>query len=445
MSRRQHPIDDAFRKKLKNHASEPPMHLWEGIEHQRNAQQKIRQLKRQRALLAALLIVGLFAAGLSWYSHAAHQPQLGSFPVWETEAPIAKSEMRNGKPEIERSEMPYQRSESQKPKSKIQQNQTFSRNAGKKRLNAPIAFLAKEIQPLERSPEQLSMDSKKKNFQPKGDVAAARSQLPSLPQAFQNVRALAGPQPIHASGCEDFSDRHLRFYFDAMAAPGFAERTLSPRGLDFTSYAHVREETELPRFMYSAALRLSAVTHSGIALRTGLNYSEINERFEHTIENEVRTIITNVYGQNGEIIGTDTTIEASSRRVVANNNYRMFDIPMLIGYEEQFKNLTLSLNGGAYVNIYFEPEGEFLSPENNRPVSFSNDANDEAYPAFREDLGIGWYGSLGVQYRVSPRLSLLVEPHVRMYPRSFTREDFMVDQKYLTAGVFVGLRHQFQL
>ena len=131
------------------------MHLWEGIEHQRNAQQKIRQLKRQRALLAALLIVGLFAAGLSWYSHAAHQPQLGSFPVWETEAPIVKSEMRNGKSEIEHSEMPYRRSESQKPKSKIQQNQTLSRDAGKKRLNAPIAFLAKKNQPLERSPEQL--------------------------------------------------------------------------------------------------------------------------------------------------------------------------------------------------------------------------------------------------------------------------------------------------
>jgi len=415
------------------------MHLWEGIEHQRNAQQKIRQLKRQRALLAALLVVGLFAAGLSWYSHFASQPRLGSFPVWETEAPIAELEMGSRK-----WEMGSQKWKVEQQATKIE-NQDLRSNSRNNRLNAPVAFLEQAIQPLERSPERLSIDLKKNNFQPKGAVAAADLQILSLPQAFRGVQSLATPQPIQASGCEDFSDRQLRFYFDAMAAPGFAARSLSPRGSDFASYVDSREETESPRFMYSAALRLSAVTHGGFALRTGLNYSEINERFEHTIENEVRTIITNVYGQNGEIIGTDTTIEASSRRVVANNHYRTFDIPILIGFEEQFNNLTLSLNGGAYVNIYFEPEGEFLSPENNRPVSFSNDAGDETYPAFREDLGVGWYGSMGVQYRVSPRLSLLVEPHVRMFPHSFTREDFMVDQKYLTAGVFVGLRHQFQL
>lgn len=251
---------------------------------------------------------------------------------------------------------------------------------------------------------------------------------------------------MQASGCADFAGKPFKFYFDAIAAPGFAERRLSPRGQDFAAYANTREQTEVPRFMYSAALRLSVVTQGGLALRTGVNYSEINERFQHTIENEVRTIITNIYGQNGEIIGTDTTIESNSRRVFANNRYRTLDIPVLVGYETQFKNITLTLNGGAYVNVYFKPEGEFLSPESNRPVGFSNDTGAETtYPAFREGLGIGWYGSLGVQYKISPRLQLLVEPHVKMYPRSFTREDFMVDQNYLTAGVFVGLRHQFQL
>lgn len=433
MSRRLHPIDRIFRKKLENHASETPMHLWEGIEAQRNAQQKIRNLERQRMLLVALLILGVFASGISWYSHASYQPELGNFPIWESAAPqvpLAQAEDNS--------------MEKLRPVVAAPMTQ-------KQRLK-PTSQPTKNMEPLEPVINTVKRDSKsiiaalqQQNLQVKSGAPIAALQLSALPIALREVNSLEMPEQIQASGCADFTGNKLRFYFDAMAAPGLAVRSLDPRGSAYAAYANSRAETESPQFTYSATLRLSAVMNSGFAVRTGINYSEIKERFKHTIDNEVRTIITNIYDQNGVITRTDTTIETNSRQVVANNSYRTLDIPLLIGFERSIKNVTLSLNGGAYLNVMFKPQGEFLSPDDNRPIGFSNDAHSETYPAFREDLGIGWYGSFGVQYKISPRLQLMVEPHVRMYPQSFTREDFMVDQKYLTAGVFVGVRHQFQL
>ncbi len=436
MNRRPNPIDDAFKKKLEHYDSDVPRHLWEGIERQRNVQLKIRQQTRQRRLIAALLLLGGLAAVMSWYTEISFQPELSSFPVFpekNTELPVAQIDALNN--------ISLDRTLAQ---SDVNANQDVNASQSNRQNKLSITPIGQNITPLESLTETLTEVLANDKALPATAVQASALQIAALPLALKQVKTLE-ELPIQASGCADFKGGKTKFYFDIMAAPGFAARSLDAKGSDYAKYASTRKETESPRYTYSAALRLSAVTAPGIALRTGVNYSEINERFEHTIENEVRTIITNIYGQNGEIIGTDTTVETTSRQIVANNRYRMLDIPLLVGYEVSAKNLTLSLNGGAYINVMFDPNGEFLSPEDNRPVSFSNDNNSKAYPAFRKDLGIGWYGSLGVQYRVSPRLQLLVEPHIKAYPRSITRDDFMIDQKYLTAGVFVGIRHQFQL
>lgn len=433
MNRRQpHPIDDAFKNKLEHYDSDVPLHLWEGIERQRNAQLKIRQQTRQRRLIAALLLLGGLAAVMSWYTEISFLPELSSFPVFpETNAdlPIAQNNSLN---------------DIFSDQAVILSDAANDQNPIKSSRKLNITPIAKTFTPVESLTETLTEAFSQDYMNPASPMQASALQIAALPLALEQVE-FSRELPLQASGCADFNGGKPKFYFDVMAAPGFAARSLDAKGSDYAKYASTRKETESPRYTYSAALRLSAVTAPGIALRTGVNYSEINERFEHTIENEVRTIITNIYGQNGEIIGTDTTVETTSRQVVANNRYRTLDIPLLVGYEVNAKNLTVSLNGGAYINVMFDPEGEFISPDDNRPVSFSNDNNSEAYPAFRKDLGIGWYGSLGLQYRVSPRLQLLVEPHIKAYPRSVTRDDFMIDQKYLTAGVFVGIRHQFQL
>ena len=427
MSRRLHPVEEVFRQKLAQHSAETPHHLWERIERERNARTARRLRLQQRYALAALLVIGLGAGIMSWYAKIDVAPTLGSFPLPEESVLLAEACPPAAIP-------PPQPIAIAEPKLKPQRTLLMVTPLPETELQ-PVASLENNLNEA-IVPELPAVSYSALN---------ASLQMSMLPLLLREVQSAPLPMPL-ASGCASFTDGKFKFYFDAMAAPSMALRSLKPTDENYALYADSRRATELPRYTYGAALQLSAVYNNTWALRSGVHYSEIRERFAYTIENEVRTIITNIYGQNGTIIGTDTTIENNARQVVANNRYRTLNIPIIVGYEKNFNRFSLAINGGASINILFEPNGEFLSPEDNRPVTFSNDTRAEAaYPAFREGLGLSFYGSVGVQYYLSPRLQLLVEPHVNAFTRSFTREDFMTDQRYLTAGVFVGLRHQFQL
>lgn len=426
MSRRSHPIDDAFRQKLEHHASKTPDYLWEGIVRQRNMHRTVHLRWRERVLLAAALLLFVYASVLTWHLRQM-QPTLGNFPI-----NIAKVfNAVQSQPTQEVAQMP--------PSTIANENlntAVYSRHNYK-----IINTLPARNQQIERETEQLT--NTLKNLPQESTLTPSATSVSAFQMSALPITLLylhrKEKLPFDQSKCAAFSDQKVRFYFDVLASPDIAFRNIKAITSDFESYAATRKETEAGRYNYSLGARLSAVSNSGLALRAGINYSEINERFE--LLNGTRIVIT--YDQNGNIIGTPDTI---ADKVVTNNRYQTLDVPVMIGYEIPIKKVTLTINGGAYFNLHFKPQGEFLSPYDNRPVSFSNSENPEGtLPAFREKLGIGWYGSVGVQYKISPRLQVLVEPHLRSYTTSLTRDDFMTDQKYLTAGVFVGLRHQFSL
>lgn len=429
MSRRPHPIDDTFRQKLEHHVSPTPEHLWDGIAMQRSLRRKLYFHKRERILLVAVLLLFAYASALTWHLREM-QPTLGAFPValgFATPTDDASKIFSNHS--ISSAELP----------ANTEAAATAKVSGRTEKVVKLLPVKPVEVECLsEQLVENIENIADQKPFTPSATALSA-FQLSALPLTMAQVRRKAYLN-FDPSKCVTFSSKPVRFYFDILASPDFTFRTIQPKTGDYEKYAQSRLETESARYNYSVGARLSAVSNAGLALRIGLNYSEINERFELQNENDTRIIIT--YDQNGNIIKTDTI----TQRIIHNNSYQTLDIPLLVGYEIPIKKVTLAINGGAYFNVRFKPKGEFLSPYDNRPITISNEENPESNPpAFRDNLGIGWYGSLGVSYKISPRLQLLVEPHLRMYPHSFTRDDFMTEQKYLTAGVFVGIRHQFSL
>jgi hypothetical protein len=423
MNRRPNPIDDAFRSKLAHYAADPPTHLWEGIARQRNLRRILYSRRRERTLLAAALLLFVYASVLTWYLQQI-PPTLSHFPVAAgASAPLQKP---TGNPSNSTA---------------IAINSTSNKSANQKlqvvdQLPNPLGSVESLTVQLAETLENWSEENP---FHP-SVTALSALQVSALPLALQQLTQ-EPPVFFDQSKCAAFTDHKPRFFFDVLASPDVTFRRIQPRTKDDKTYADSRRKTEEGRYNYSVGLRFSAVSKGGLAFRAGVNYSEINERFE--LPTNTRIVIT--YDPDGNIIGSpDTIVE----KFVTNNRYQTLDLPVMLGYEIALKKWTLALNGGAYINVHFKPKGEFLSPyDANRPVTFSNteDTENQQPPAFRENLGVGWYGSLGVQYRLSPRLQVLLEPHVRAYPHSFTRDDFVTQQKYLTAGVTVGLRHQFAL
>ena len=143
----------------------------------------------------------------------------------------------------------------------------------------------------------------------------------------------------------------MYFYGDLYFSPDVAFRKLDSKGTDYDLYAANRKATESQILSYSAGARFSIVSNYGLALRTGFVYSQINEVFDYQSESETRTTFVETFDNDGNLIRTDTIFETGSLYKKTYNRYRMVDVPILLGYELNFKKFTLALNSGIYANI----------------------------------------------------------------------------------------------
>ena len=272
----------------------------------------------------------------------------------------------------------------------------------------------------------------------KTNAAALLDQAPDL-QTILSAPPIKIPFSWGPKGCYSFAGGRIKYdyYVDAFVSPEYAVRKLSARTVEDEPYRQRRDETETTLFGISGGLRLSVVTRRGLALRTGIVYNRILERFKIETEGDIR----------GEFIvpagTTDTTFTIFTGTTIVRtfNRYHSFDIPLLLGYEIEAGKFNFNINSGVYFNVYARQRGEILSPTDMRATITSN--NPQRINAFEKDLGISFYGSLGINYRISPGLDLLVEPNFRYQFNSITLDSYPLEQQYVNYGILLGVRRQF--
>ncbi|MDZ4680217.1 MAG: hypothetical protein SH848_01120 [Saprospiraceae bacterium] len=435
---RRHPIDDLFRARLEDHGQDAPMHLWEAIERSRSI--------KPRRRLAALWLLPLTAIGAlalyAYWSRDSSVVSIQSFPIPMTsEKPVAT--VTPAEPALEAIA-----AENRSATAEIAQQKKSSKSF------APLAStqIAGQLEklPLEINPnptnlapeESLSTEHPEKmTNQETATTIKTASILPALalePVTFEDkelLKRLFPPDPK----CARFSPGNWYHYVDVTLSSGFAFRNLEALDSEYEDYLEQRENTEKSRHTFGAGVRLTAVSDFGLAARAGLNYTQITEAFDYLNENEVRITITNVYGNNGEIVRTDTTYVSGTRRIVTPNQYQIVEIPLAVGYDLRSPKFDLLLSVGVRINLLFQQKGAFLSPEDLTPVNFSYNRAD-AYPAFKKRLETAWFVSAGLAYKWKPDFHFIFEPHLSYYLDSFTKPEFPVSQKYWLFGASIGIR-----
>lgn len=235
---------------------------------------------------------------------------------------------------------------------------------------------------------------------------------------------------------------------DLYIAPEYASRQLVYKDPDMIEYAERRRSTEAYSFAFSAGFRLNAHFKGGLALRSGLIYTDIVEKLTYADPDaEVRRVITvsidTIYNPPDVIIMVDTLsiAEFGQYDKVGYNNYRFYDVPLILGYELDRGRWIVSLNTGMMLNIGTSRRGNMLDPSANL-VSIHSSRPD-GYPAFRTKVGTSLLMSLGVNYAIRPKLHLLLEPQLRVWMRPLTLKEYPVDQKYVNLGLAMGIRQYF--
>lgn len=249
------------------------------------------------------------------------------------------------------------------------------------------------------------------------------------------------PDPCYAFNPYDSGKKGSpHFYIDVLAGPEYANRTLAAKDGDLAGYATIRDSTESSRLGFSSTVRASLVLANGIALRSGVAYTQINEKLDLFNGTTTDIEIYEIKDVNGNVIGTQIDTIIGQRIKTTYNRLKMVDIPLILGYEVRDRNWTLSLNGGAFFNVLFEQKGEFLSP-NLTPVNFTS-TEEPHYEAFNNSVGMSLFGSVGLNYKIGNRLHLMAEPQFRYYMDSFTNRNYPLKQNYWSVGMNVGLRVQ---
>jgi hypothetical protein len=221
-------------------------------------------------------------------------------------------------------------------------------------------------------------------------------------------------------------------YFEVYAGPDYVFRSFSDTAN--SAYLKERKATVSAGFSYSAGVRYTKVFKNGLSIRTGLNYSRINERFKYVKGNVTHNIyITNTAGDT-----TGTYVERGTQYQQSTNKYQSLDIPLVAGYELGNGKIHANVNAGVMVNILSRQKGYVLDPAG-APVDISTGKSNSVY-SYKTNAGISFLGSFSVYYKLNDRFHLLAEPYLRYGLSAITKTDISLKQKNHTAGLRVGLR-----
>jgi hypothetical protein len=221
-------------------------------------------------------------------------------------------------------------------------------------------------------------------------------------------------------------------YVEIYGGPDLALRSLSDTGN--SAYLQKRRESTSFSSAYSAGLRYTQVFSNGMSIRTGINYSQINEKFTYVQGNLVQ--VTYIINANGDTTGTYIT--TGTRYKTTHNKFRTIDVPLVVGYEMGNGRIHTNVNAGIIINAYSWQKGEVLDSSLS-PVNINTGKSSSPYQ-FKTNIGLGFLAGVSFYYKLNEKAHLLAEPYFRYNLSPMSKENLTFKQKYNTAGLRLGLR-----
>ena len=221
-------------------------------------------------------------------------------------------------------------------------------------------------------------------------------------------------------------------YIEIYGGPDIAFRSLTDTGN--SAYLQKRKESTKFSSAFSAGIRYTKVFNNGMSIRTGINYSQINEKFTFVQGNLVQ--ITYIIDANGDTTGSYITTGTRYKTTI--NKFRTVDVPLLIGYELGNGKFHANINAGVIVNVYSWQKGDVLDTSY-RPISITTGKTSSPYQ-FKTNIGVGFMIGTSFYYKLNEKVHLLAEPYYRYSLAPMSKEKLTITQKYNTAGLRIGLR-----
>ena len=425
-------FDSFVKKQLSDYRPEVPAHVWEKIAAETGRKKPVAFWSFGNIAAAVLLV--LTASGITWFLAAKNSSSAPSPSSKNSITTSPVKENNNSKnnsvvtPQIntagaENSVSSNKTAPAQMP------NGIFS--AALQRFHSP-ASMSLDINSAEAGDEKVKLNEAETNdLWLAGKISAAdmlktkRYFNPGIVlPLFPNNLSIPCPRVENeAAG----NKKYLEIY----GGPDYAFRSITdPYN---AAYMEQRKASTKILFAYSAGVRFTKVFGSGVSVRSGLNYSQINESFKlvkgHVTQN---VYITDA---SGDTTGTYTVSGTQYKQNT--NKYRSIDIPIMAGYEIGNGRLHTNINAGVMINIHSKQTG-YVVDANGNAVDIGS-AKSSVYQ-YKTNTGVSLTGGVSVYYKITDRLHVLAEPYFRYSLSPVTQSELQLKQKYHAAGLRIGIR-----
>lgn len=242
---------------------------------------------------------------------------------------------------------------------------------------------------------------------------------------------------VHRIDCPSSNAPESNVYFEAYGSPLIGIKKM--QGYD-EAYLAKKDSTENAMLSFGLGFRISKKFGNHFLLKTGLDYTQVNEKFSFRKEEEVRitTVVTIKYVNGQEVYDTSTVTEVTYNEKKTVNRYKSISLPLLASYETGNDQWKAAITAGAVFNLHSWNKGEMLDTSYNT-ITLS-DKNNSVY---RTGLSVALYGSVAVYKSIAPNLDIFAEPYLRYQLSSMTKDNVVFSQKTHLAGINFGLRYQF--
>jgi hypothetical protein len=232
-------------------------------------------------------------------------------------------------------------------------------------------------------------------------------------------------------------------YLEVYGSPDRAMKSVSAK--NNPAYVAKKDSTESTQLGYTAGFRFSKSIGDNWMVKAGLQYSQINERFDLKTENERRitTVITirtiqTAGGADTTVRDTTSLIQIGYRVQRTYNRYRSIDIPLLLSYEFGDEKWKFAVTAGAILNLHSWYNGQALNDSLN-VVSLNSKSNS----VYKQNIGLGLYAGFSIIKPVSKRIDVFMEPYFR-YNLSNMAKGTAYTQKFNAAGISLGIRYNLK-
>lgn len=493
MESKNNKFDEKLKELIDQHSEQPPTHVWENIKKEKDRKKAGWIIFNYRWALL-LLIFGLAGIGL-----------------YECQKPNEKLNSPSGKNKISEQPQNKQRLVSGSTSSTSEQHSEEKINSFSKEFAPPVNVnstnaeinqsnietnnkkeiliavslpLKKQIKNFSKKqqPNKISSESVKENSssikQQQGDIdqnniSQATDKNENIPSQTNDnittansviipdsvvaantavVDTIKTPDAKKANNLLVLSgDSTPSFSFALYVSPDYAAKQLHAKpAINSGSYLDIRKEGEERDFAYSAGVMISYAVTKHFFVRSGINYSEINEtvllRFKKEIstvkiDTLVRGFILDPFLPPQPYYLSDTSIVTlvSPYTIAGENKYIFVDIPLSVGYTFDFKRIRMYITAGVSLNIISSYKGKIVAPDS----SYMLILEDAHQTPFIDKTGISIMAGFGCFYQISKKFDLMLEPNYSEQLNSITEKQYPLEQKYKRIGIKAGLSYKF--